>query len=258
MKSERLLAERQADVILPQILVVDDDPMIGRLLTRYLANEGYDVSVVSSGTEMREHLAAQKVDLVLMDLTLPGENGINLTKEIRNSYRMGIIIVTGKSDKIDRVVGLEVGADDFVSKPFDERELLARIRSVLRRTQEEAPKTVEIVNDDPTDRSGSFYFDGWHLNKLDRSLRDPQGDLCQLTTLEFELMLAFAESPNRVLSREYLLDTCAGRSWDTYDRAVDTAVVKLRRKLNDNPRSPNIIKTVRGVGYLFAPSVTRS
>ena len=239
----------------PKILVVDDDPMIGRVIKRYLEEEGMDVAIASSGFEMREHLKRTAVDLVLMDLSLPGENGIALTKELRQTSEIGIIIVTGKSDKVDRVVGLEIGADDYVSKPFDERELLARIRSVLRRTQaRRSDSAPEIAPQGP---ESGYRFNGWTLNVAARALTDAAGVPCLLTTLEFELLLAFVQAPNRVLSRDHLLDVCAGRSWDTYDRAIDTAVVKLRRKLGDESRSPTIIKTIRGVGYLFAPTVVR-
>ena len=229
-----------------RLLVVDDDPQIGRFLTRYLEREGFDVAVALDGEAMRARMSEESFDLVILDLTMPGDDGLTLTRELRNRSNVGIIILTGKEGSVERVVGLELGADDYVSKPFDERELLARIRSVLRRsaTQPEADTTGRVLG-----------FGTFRLHVHSRELAHVEAGAIQLTTLEFDLLAALASNPQRVMSREQQLAQAAGRLWSPYDRAIDTAIVKLRRKLGDDPKQPVMIKTVRGVGYMFAPAV---
>lgn len=229
------------------LMVVDDDPQIGRFLKRYLERESFEVSVAQNGDEMRECMSNASFDLVILDLTMPGDDGLTLTRELRQTSDIGIIILTGKEGSVERVVGLELGADDYISKPFDERELLARIRSVLRRS---ASRNGAGVVGGATVRFGSF-----ELNLDGRELRHERDGIVALTTLEFDLMAVLARNPHRVMSREHLLAEVAGRTWSPYDRAVDTAIVKLRRKIEDDPRRPTLIKTVRGVGYMFALAV---
>lgn len=238
-----------------RILIVDDDPQVGRLLSRYLEREGFTIQVSHSASEMRAALKGFPADLLILDLGLPGDDGLTLTREIRRSSSVGIIILTGKDEPVDRVVGLELGADDYVTKPFDERELLARIRTVLRRTQNRLSDTVAEPG---SDRPPAVQFAEWHLDLGARELTSQDGEAVELTTMEFELLSVLVSNPNRVMSREQLLERCAGRSWDPYDRAIDTLIVKLRRKLEPDPKHPQIIKTVRGAGYIFTPSVQRA
>ncbi len=238
-----------------RILIVDDDPQVGRLLSRYLEREGFNIQVCHSAKEMRDALKGFSADLLILDLSLPGDDGLTLTREIRQNSGIGIIILTGKDTPVDRVVGLELGADDYVTKPFDERELLARIRTVLRRTQNRQPDSVDEAS---TDRPPAVRFAEWRLDMGARELTSGAGQSVELTTMEFELLSVLVSNPNRVMSRDQLLEKCTGRSWDPYDRAIDTLIVKLRRKLESDPKHPQIIKTVRGAGYIFTPAVQRT
>lgn len=234
-----------------QLLVVDDDPQICRFLQRYLSHEGFDVLIARDGAEMRKALSEGTIDLIILDLNMPGDDGLTLTREIRRTSRVGIIILTGKEGSVERVVGLELGADDYVSKPFDERELLARIRSVLRRSAASRAEGGRAAG-------GTLAFDGFILDIDRRELRRREGTIVALTTLEFDLLVILAWNSQQIMTREKLLEMAAGRDWTPYDRAVDTAVVKLRRKMELNARQPCIIKTVRGVGYVFSSAVTPS
>lgn len=227
-----------------RILVVDDDPQIGRYLKRYLEAEGLSVEVAYDGNEMRQLMQQQNFDLVILDLSMPGDDGLTLTRELRRTSEVGIIILTGKEGSVERVVGLELGADDYVSKPFDERELLARIRSVMRRS---GP-----TSNDALARQGELRFGEFSLNLGARELRHGERGVVALTTLEFDLLAVLVRNSPQVMSREQLLEQAAGRNWSPFDRAVDTAIVKLRRKMEPDPRQPALIKTVRGVGYMFA------
>ena len=230
------------------ILVVDDDPDVVLLIVRYLSAQGFRVSSAADGLAMREVLAREPVDLVLLDLGLPGEDGFDLTRYLRERWRGPVIIVTGRGESVDRVVGLELGADDYVTKPFDLRELLARIRSVLRRVVVRAPPT-----DDSTE---AYAFGGFRLDAGSRELRDASGVLVELTTGEYALLKLLIEHPNRVLSRDELMSWMHGRDSGPYDRAIDVQVGRLRRKIEADPTRPEIIKSVRGAGYLFAAKVT--
>jgi two-component system OmpR family response regulator len=188
------------------------------------------------------------IDLVVLDLMLPGTNGLDLCRELRRTSSVPVIMLTAKGDEIDRIVGLEVGADDYLAKPFNPRELLARINAVLRRSQGKIGKAMA-----PTGRT--IAFAGWKLDTLKRELTDPNGVVVDLSTGEYELLLTFLEAPQRVLSRDYLLDAARNRAADPYDRAIDVQVSRLRRKIET---SGEMIRTVRGAGYLFAPDVSRS
>lgn len=237
------------------ILVVDDDPRIRSMLRRYLTDEGFRVSDVSNGAAMRVALEHGDIALVLLDLVIPGEDGLALARHIRQRSDIPIIMLTGKGELIDRVVGLEAGADDYISKPFHLREVLARIRTVLRRVSLKPAPAAAAEAVAPVPDRETIAFQGWRLDLVRRELLNPAGAPVPLTTAEFELLRAFARNANRVLSRDRLLDLVKGRAWSAYDRSIDTQVVRLRRKIERDPSKPELIKTVRGGGYIFAVAV---
>lgn len=230
------------------LLIVDDDTEVQDMLRRYFVREGFQVSIAGSGAGMREKLSRDPVDLVLLDLGLPGEDGFALTRQLRESWAGAVIIITGRGESVDRVVGLELGADDYVTKPFDLRELLARVRSVLRRSTTARQESREDL---------PFHFAGFCLDPLARTLRDSNGADVPLTSGEFDLLRAFLDDPNRVLSRDDLMDRIHGRSAGPFDRAIDVQIGRLRRKIEANPAQPELIKSVRGAGYLFASRIRR-
>ncbi len=232
-----------------KVLVVDDDPRVCRLLARYLGREGYAVSTTANGEEMHRLVAAEQPDLVILDLVMPGKDGLTLTRELRSKSDVPIIMLTGKTDTVDKVVGLELGADDYVTKPFDERELLARVRSVLRRraTRDKAPAN--------SGKGTVARFNGWELDLTAHRLTSPSGNEVHLTSHEFQLLSALVTQCNRVLTRSNILELVAGRDWSPYDRSIDVLVGKLRGKIEDNPTQPDFIQTVRGVGYKFSARV---
>ena len=229
------------------ILVVDDDPRLCRLLARYLTAEGYPVRTAGTARDMREMMALEEPRLVILDLMLPDEDGLTLAREIRARSEIGILMLTGKRESVDKIVGLELGADDYMTKPFDERELLARVRSILRRVGPTEPREQQ--------KGSVLRFDGWTLDLAAYELTDPAGRPVELTAHEFELLAALASHAGRVLSRDAILEAVAGRDWTPYDRSVDVLVGKLRRKLGDDPRAPRMIRTVRGAGYKLTPHV---
>jgi DNA-binding response OmpR family regulator len=233
------------------ILVVDDEPEVAEVLRRYLSTQGYRVSIADGGVAMRRIMAEAHVDLVLLDLGLPGEDGLALMRAQREQSSIPIIVVTGRGDPVDRIVGLEVGADDYVTKPFDLRELAARVRSVLRRTRGIAEPPAPVP---PPDR---IRFAGWTLHLGARRLDSPRGAPVDLTTGEFDLLVVLAKSPGRVLSRDELLEATRNREAGPFDRTIDVQVGRLRRKIEADPQKPEIIKSVRGAGYLFTPKVER-
>lgn len=232
----------------PHILVVDDEPAIGDLIRNYLTRHGFRVSVVADGEAMRRMMGECKPDLVLLDLGLPGEDGLTLTRHIRAQSNVGVIIVTGSGESVDRIVGLELGADDFVSKPFDLRELLARIRSVLRRTAGERTEPEAL-------RSKAICFAGWRLDPQSRRLFGADGTEVVITTAEFDLLTLFTQHPNQVLSRDRLLQATRNRDAGPYDRAIDMQIARLRRKIEPDPENPILIKSVRGAGYIFTAAI---
>ena len=244
------------------ILAVDDDPRIRDMLCRYLEGEGYRVTAVSDGAAMHRHLSEAKVDLVLLDLGLPGEDGFSLARQIREVSSVPIIMVTGKGDMIDRVAGLELGADDYITKPFHLREILARIRTVLRRSSANTNANANIGErrgEDASDEvAGGYAFAGWRFDPVKRELISPEGESVKLTTGEFDLLAVFVRAPNRPLSRDQLMDLSRGREWSPLDRAIDTQVGRLRKKLERDPGNPELIKTVRNLGYVFATKVTKT
>lgn len=229
------------------ILVVDDDGRILDLVARFLRGHGFRVQVARNGVEMQEALRIAGVDLIVLDLMLPGQSGLDLCRELRRSSTIPVVMLTAKGDDVDRIVGLEVGADDYLPKPFNPRELLARVNAVLRRVRQAGSERDER-------RGGGFGFAGWRLDTLKRELANPNGVVVDLSTGEYDLLLAFLEAPQRVLSRDYLLDAARNRAADPFDRAIDVQVSRLRRKLGGDA---DFIKTVRGAGYLFTPTVTR-
>ena len=232
----------------PKILIVDDDSRVVRTVSRFLRREGYDVMEANDGSEMRQRLASDPVDLVILDLMMPGEDGLTLARELRSRSNAGIIMLTAKTDTVDKVVGLELGADDYVTKPFDQRELLARVHTVLRRAKQ--PATVVA-----SPQTKVAHFDGWRLDLIAHDLCSPTGDAVHLTSNQFQLLASLVTRPNRVLTRGEILDVIAGRDWSPMDRSIDVLIGKLRRKIERDPRSPALIKTIRGVGYKFTATV---
>jgi two-component system OmpR family response regulator len=232
------------------IAIVDDEPDITQLLAGYLSRQGFRVSALGSGHALIELMSADRPDLVLLDLGLPGEDGFAIARQLRERWRCGLIIVTGRGDAVDKVVGLEIGADDYVTKPFDLRELLARIKAVLRRLA--PPGDVAAAPQAPRER---LCFDGWELDVAARQLLDRSGESVVLTGGEFDLLCVLAQHPGRVLSRDFLLEHTRGRDAAPFDRTIDVQIGRLRRKLGDDADDPRIIKSVRGVGYVLTPRV---
>jgi len=237
------------------ILVVDDDAEIRDLVQEYLQEEGYRVSLAADGTAMQEVLGRTPVDLVILDVRLPGEDGLTLAARLRRESHAGIIMLSRKDELVDRVAGLEVGADDYVAKPFQLRELLARVRSVLRRRSAAPAAPEDPAADRPEKSPGKsaqrLCFAGFQLHRHTRTVLDPNGAPVELSAGEFDLLLTFLEHPKRALSRDEILDYAHGREAALFDRSIDVQVGRLRRKIEINPQRPELIKTVRGVGYIF-------
>ncbi|HEY2255400.1 MAG TPA: response regulator transcription factor [Variovorax sp.] len=232
------------------IAVLDDEAAVGQLLADYLDSQGFRVTQLRNGRALLALMAVDPPALVLLDLGLPGEDGFSIARQLREHWRCGLVIVTGRGDSVDKIVGLEVGADDYVTKPFELRELLARIKAVLRRVVS-APPPAAV----PALPSGRLRFGGWTLDTTARRLDDAQGAAMPLTTGEFNLLLAFARHPGRVLSRDFLLDATRGREATPFDRTIDVQVGRLRRKLEADPEDPQLIKSVRGAGYILVAPV---
>jgi two-component system OmpR family response regulator len=232
----------------PHVLVVDDDPEIGAILSRYLGGQGMRVSLAGDGEQLRAAMRElQPIDVVLLDLGLPGEDGLALIRDLRGHWQGPVIIISGRGESVERVVGLELGADDYVTKPFDLRELLARIRSVQRRAQ---PFVAA-----PTTASQGFEFEGHRLEIASRRLTRRDGQDIPLTRGEFDLLRVLVERAHQVLTRDQLMNALHGRDAGPFDRAIDVQIGRLRRKLEIDPANPMLIKSVRGSGYLFAPPV---
>jgi two-component system, OmpR family, response regulator len=235
------------------ILVVDDDPRIRQMLTRYFEQEGYRVSAAADGAAMRAQLSAKPIDVILLDVVMPGEDGLTIAREIRAKSDVGIIMLTGRDEVLDRVVGLEVGADDYIAKPFHLREVLARVKSVVRRRKPASSPTVR------NEKSGEdvIRFDGWVLDTARRRLVSPSGEDVALTSGEFDLLAALAKHPGRVFSRETLMEHTRGHGLKTFDRSIDAQIARLRKKIERDPKNPAIVKSVRAVGYVFTAKVDR-
>ena len=231
------------------ILVVEDDLAIRDVLKEYLSGEGYRISIAGNGSEMRRVIQQSRVDIVVLDVVLPGDDGLALASWLQaENSGVGIIMMTGRGETIDRIIGLEMGADDYLVKPFHLRELLARIRSVKRRTR-------RLVTNQPGADRSQLRFAGWLLDTSARELFSPVGENVRLTGGEFDLLVAFVSHPNQLLSRDQLLDLARDRETASLDRTIDVQVGRLRRKLNDDPKQPHLIKTLRGAGYMFTVSV---
>jgi two-component system, OmpR family, response regulator len=227
-----------------RILVVDDDARIRQMLMRYFEGEGFDVSAVADGRGLRAEFERCPPDLVLLDLVLPGEDGLALAQQVRSRSEIPIIMLTGRNDVVDRVVGLEIGADDYIAKPFHLREVLARVRTVLRR---------KTPQDQPSAGDGSklLRFEGWGLDLDRRQLLAADGSEVPLTTAEFDMLVVLVKRPGHVLTRDALMDLTRGRSFAPLDRTIDTQIARLRKKIEPDAKHPTLIKSVRGVGYVF-------
>jgi two-component system OmpR family response regulator len=234
----------------PHILIVDDHREMRDLVSRALGKEGFRISTAPDGKAMRKVLADANIDLILLDLMLPGEDGLSLCRSLRAESNVPIIMLTAKGDEVDRVIGLEMGADDYLPKPFGSRELVARIRAVLRRNQSREPAASR-------GKPKRYRFERWIFDADKRELLGDDGVAVPLSTGEFDLLLALIEHPQRTLSRDQLLDLARHRSANAFDRSMDTQVSRLRKKIERDPAEPAIIKTVWGGGYIFTPDVSR-
>lgn len=239
------------DASAPTLLLVDDEPSIREPLCDYLGENGYRVIPAADAAEARARIAEEKIDLVLLDIMMPGEDGLSLTRDLRANSSLPVILLTAKTEDTDRIIGLEIGADDYVTKPFNPRELLARVKAVLRRM---SPATAAP---EEAGEGVTYRIDAFTLETEGRRLLDPQGEEVRLTGGEYELLLAFAERPGRVLNRDQLLDITQGREAHVFDRSIDNQVSRLRKKIEPDPKEPTVIKTVRGGGYVLAAKVTK-
>jgi len=230
-----------------KILVVDDDPGLRELLQEYLSSQGFDVQTVGNGLEMEHFLGQNKVNLVILDLMMPGEDGLSLARKLRGQGKLPIIMLSARGEDVDRIIGLEVGADDYLAKPFNPRELLARIRAVLRR-HDESMLSAGNEKHDGKNRFGKFTLDMTSRSML------KEGVEIALTAGEFNLLRIFVEHPNRVLSRDHLMDLMKGYERSPFDRSIDIRVTRLRRKIETDPAAPEFVRTVWGEGYMFTPA----
>ena len=228
------------------LLIVEDDGDISAMVSHFMREHGFRVSRAANGKALDRVMADSKIDLVLLDLMLPGEDGLAICRRLRTVSTVPIVMLTALGAEADRVLGLELGADDYLTKPFSTRELLARVRAVLRRSR---------LSDVSTRQTAVFTFDGWHLGLGLRQLRSPDGSRVPLTSVEFNVLTVFCQHPGRILSREQLLDLAHGRSASLFDRSIDVQVSRLRRKVEPDPREPTMIITVRNGGYMFTPAV---
>lgn len=234
----------------PHVLALDDDPDVRKVLVQYLGAQGLRVTAVATGHEMLDVIEGEPVDLLMVDLRLSGEDGLTLARRVRESSAIPILILSGKVEEADLVMGLELAADDYVTKPFRLRELLARIRAVLRRAQ---------ANESPAPRDEhlrAYRFAGWELNLRLHRLTSPDGRRVELTNSEFNLLCAFLSAPQRVLSRDQLLERSRVHALEVYDRAIDVTMLRLRRKVERDPSNPELLRTERGAGYIFAAPVS--
>jgi two-component system phosphate regulon response regulator OmpR len=234
------------------IVVVDDEPEICEMLADYLGHAGFAVSTAEDGVAMRRILEQRAADLVILDINMPGEDGLSLARHLRAHTKVGIVMLTAAGEVVDRIVGLEMGADDYLAKPVDMRELLARIRAVLRRVP--APREAPPDERAPATHTHKVRLGACQLDLDAHKLYDAGGDEVAITSMEFDLLKAFAEHPNRVLSRDQLLDLAHNKDWEPFDRSIDIRIARLRRKIESDPAKPQVIKTVRGAGYIFVPA----
>jgi len=239
-----------------RLLLVDDDADARAMLCEYLSLHGFEVGEAENGVAMRAELARARPDVVLLDLRLPGEDGLTLLRYLREHHRLGVVMVTGAGEVVDRVVGLEMGADDYIAKPYEPRELLARVKSVLRRVQQ-APAAAPAPDGAPAAGGASapaqVPVGACRLDLSSHRLFDAAGEEVQITAMEFDLLRTFVERPNQVLSRDHLLTLTRNREWEPFDRSIDIRIARLRRKVETEPERPRLIRTVRGAGYMFVP-----
>lgn len=241
--------------LLDHILIVDDDPEMCNLISHFFKKHGFLVTSVPDGKEMLPLLEQESINLVVLDLMLPGEDGLVLCRNLRATSNIPVIIVSAKGDDLDRIIGLEMGADDYLPKPFHPRELLARVRSVLRRARSTSqPEKVVTTGE----QNIVYYFAGWRLDLPTRQLYSPQEEKVFLSGSEFAMLCIFLNFPNQVLSREHLLECSYGRESESYDRTIDMQISRLRRRLREDPKTPTLIKTVRGLGYVLSARVEKS
>ena len=233
----------------PHLLALDDDPSIRQLVCDYLEENDLRVTAVASGQEFDRVLASETIDLVMLDLRLQGEDGLQIARRLRETSAIPILMLTGRTEEADRVMGLELGADDYLTKPFSPRELLARIRALLRRARVQASVSEAIA------RVRAYRFGGWELNVGLRKLKASDGRSVELTNGEFSLLAAFVSSPRRILSRDQLLDLSRLHNAEVYDRSIDVQILRLRRKIESDPTHPQFIRTERGAGYVFDAAV---
>jgi DNA-binding response OmpR family regulator len=233
----------------PRIIVVDDEPGLREMVGEYLSNHGFAIRLAGDGAALRALLAEAPADLILLDLNMPGEDGLAITRHLRGSSDVRIIMLTAAGEVIDRVVGLEIGADDYIAKPFDLRELRARIGSVLRRAA-----SAPVAEADEAPATERVRFGVATLDLHSRRLHHDDGTELKLTAMEFDLLVAFAQHPNRMLSRDQLLDLAHNRDAEPFDRSIDIRITRIRRKIEVDPAKPQVIKTVRGGGYMFVPA----
>jgi two-component system OmpR family response regulator len=232
----------------PNILVVEDDRETRTLIAKYLRTNSCNVTTAADGREMEKAMADHRVDLLILDVMLPGEDGLSLCRKVRAESQMPIIMLTARGEDVDRILGLEMGADDYLPKPFNPRELLARINAVLRRQ-------ATALNASSTPNATALSFAGWQIDFRLRELRNAEGARIAMTSAEFDLLRAFCERPGRVLSRDSLLDLTQGRSAGSFERSIDVLVSRIRRKIEVDPQDAQLIKTVRSGGYMFTPTV---
>ncbi len=229
-----------------KILYVDDDKRLCRLLRRYLERAGYDVSCAINGEEMHEQLNTETYHLILLDIMLPDKDGLSLAREVRNNSEIPIIFLTAKAEIDDKVSGFEIGADDYITKPFEEKELLARIQSVLRRSKPDENKAAPHT---------LARFSGWTLNFIDQTLHSPDNAVVDITSYEYQMLAALVKQPHKAISRNEILKIISGREWSPLDRSADMAISKLRKKIENDPKKPSLIKTIRNKGYQLTTSV---
>jgi two-component system, OmpR family, response regulator len=237
------------DTLPAHILALDDDPAVRQLVAEYLAQNDLRVSTVATGLELAEVMAREMIDLVVLDLRLPGEDGLQIARRLREQSAIPILMLTGRAEEADRVMGLELGADDYLTKPFSPRELLARIRALLRRARAQATVADALA------KVRAYRFGGWELNIGLRKLKSPAGESIELTKGEFSLLTAFLSAPQRILSRDQLLDMSRLHNAEVYDRSIDIQILRLRRKIEADPARPQFIRTERGSGYVFSAAV---
>ncbi|HEX7821338.1 MAG TPA: response regulator [Sphingobium sp.] len=235
----------------PHILLIDDERSIRDPLTSFLQKNGYRVTAAGDADAARKALGANAIDLLILDIMMPGEDGLSLCRHVREKGELPIILLTARSEETDRIVGLEMGADDYVVKPFSPRELVARIKTILRRAGAGAAR-------DSAPPARAFLFGEWALNMDDWTLTGPDGVAIPLSTADYRLLIAFLERPRQVLTRDQLLDLTQGREANPFDRAIDNQISRLRRKIEPDPKSPSLIKTVWGGGYMLSADVTRA